>query len=48
MMENQMNQDSKVNKRKETIETFERGKFIKGLPHMDKIYQVNFCMELWN
>lgn len=41
VIENKMLQESKSNKRKETIETFENGKFIKNMPHLDKIYNVS-------
>lgn len=41
VLESKIAQGSEINRRKETIENFEHGKFIKGLPHMNFIYDVH-------
>ena len=39
--ENRKNSEKKTNKRKQLIESFEEGKLVKDIPHMEMIYEVN-------
>ena len=39
--ENRKNSEKKNNKRKEIIESFEGGKLVRDIPHMEMVYEVN-------